>query len=100
MGDEGGFAPNIASTTDALDFIMSSIEAAGYTPGDDVMLALDCAATEYYREGAYKMVGEGKTFSSAENADFLAGLCANYPIDPRWPVRGRQAFVAPLCRPL
>jgi enolase len=80
VGDEGGFAPNIASTTDALDFIMSSIEAAGYTPGDNVMLALDCAATEYYRDGAYKMVGEGKTFSSAENADFLAGLCANYPI--------------------
>lgn len=80
VGDEGGFAPNIASTTDALDFIMSSIEAAGYTPGDNVMLALDCAATEYYRDGAYKMVGEGKTFSSAENADFLAGLCAKYPI--------------------
>lgn len=80
VGDEGGFAPNIASTTEALDFIMSSIEAAGYKPGEDVMLALDCAATEYYRDGAYKMVGEGKTFSSAENADFLAGLCAAYPI--------------------
>jgi enolase len=80
VGDEGGFAPNIASTTEALDFIMSSIEAAGYKPGDDVMLALDCAATEYYRDGAYKMVGEGKTFSSAENADFLADLCAKYPI--------------------
>lgn len=80
VGDEGGFAPNIASTTEALDFIMSSIEAAGYKPGDNVMLALDCAATEYYRDGAYKMVGEGKTFSSAENADFLAGLCASYPI--------------------
>jgi enolase len=80
VGDEGGFAPNIASTTEALDFIMSSIEAAGYKPGEDVMLALDCAATEYYRDGAYKMVGEGKTFSSAENADFLAGLCAQYPI--------------------
>ena len=80
VGDEGGFAPNLSSTTDALDFIMSSIEAAGYTAGEDVMLALDCAATEYYRDGAYKMVGEGKTFSSAENADFLAGLCANYPI--------------------
>lgn len=80
VGDEGGFAPNIASTTEALDFIMSSIEAAGYKPGDNVMLALDCAATEYYRDGAYKMVGEGKTLSSAENADFLAGLCANYPI--------------------
>jgi enolase len=80
VGDEGGFAPNLASTTDALDFIMQSIERAGYTPGDDVMLALDCAATEYYRDGAYRMVGEGKTFSSTENADFLAGLVANYPI--------------------
>ena len=80
VGDEGGFAPNLSSTTDALDFIMASIEAAGYTPGDDVMLALDCAATEYYKDGAYKMVGEGKTFSSAENVDFLAGLAAKYPI--------------------
>ncbi|NIJ18529.1 enolase [Sphingomonas naasensis] len=80
VGDEGGFAPNIASTTEALDFIMSSIEAAGYKPGDDVMLALDCAATEYYKDGAYKMVGEGKTFSSLENVDFLAGLVAKYPI--------------------
>ena len=80
VGDEGGFAPNLSSTTDALDFIMRSIEAAGYTPGDDVMLALDCAATEYYRDGAYKMVGEGKTLSSLENVDFLADLCARYPI--------------------
>ncbi|MFS2110195.1 phosphopyruvate hydratase [Sphingomonas sp. Sphisp140] len=80
VGDEGGFAPNIASTTEALDFIMSSIEAAGYKPGDDVMLALDCAATEYFKDGAYKMVGEGKTFSSLENADFLAELAAKYPI--------------------
>ncbi|OSZ66521.1 phosphopyruvate hydratase [Sphingomonas sp. IBVSS2] len=80
VGDEGGFAPNIASTTEALDFIMSSIEAAGYTPGDDVMLALDCAATEYYKDGAYRMVGEGKTLSSTENAAFLAELAAKYPI--------------------
>jgi enolase len=80
VGDEGGFAPNIASTTEALDFIMTSIEAAGYKPGENVMLALDCAATEYYRDGVYKMVGEGKTLSSAENVDFLAGLAANYPI--------------------
>lgn len=80
VGDEGGFAPHIASTTEALDFIMSSIEAAGYKPGDDVMLALDCAATEYYKDGAYKMVGEGKTFSAQENVDFLAGLVAKYPI--------------------
>ena len=80
VGDEGGFAPDIASTREAIDFIMSSIAKAGYKPGDDVMLALDCAATEYYRDGAYKMVGEGKTLSSAENADFLADLCASYPI--------------------
>jgi enolase len=80
VGDEGGFAPNIASTTEALDFIMSSIEAAGYKPGDDVVLALDCAATEYYKDGAYRMVGEGKTFSSQENVEFLAGLAAKYPI--------------------
>lgn len=80
VGDEGGFAPNIASTTEALDFIMASIEAAGYTPGDDVMLALDCAATEYFKDGAYKMVGEGKTLSSVQNAEFLAKLAADYPI--------------------
>ncbi|PVX31052.1 phosphopyruvate hydratase [Sphingomonas pokkalii] len=80
VGDEGGFAPNIASTTEALDFIMTSIEAAGYKPGDDVMLALDCAATEYFRDGAYKMVGEGKTLSSIQNAEFLAKLAADYPI--------------------
>jgi enolase len=80
VGDEGGFAPNIASTTEALDFIMSSIEAAGYKPGENVMLALDCAATEYYKDGLYKMVGEGKTLSSEENAEFLADLAAKYPI--------------------
>lgn len=80
VGDEGGFAPNIASTTEALDFIMSSIEAAGYKPGDDVMLALDCAATEYYKDGAYRMVGEGKTLTSQGNVEFLAGLVAKYPI--------------------
>lgn len=80
VGDEGGFAPNIASTTEALDFIMSSIEAAGYKPGENVMLALDCAATEYYKDGAYRMVGEGKTLTSAQNAEFLANLAAQYPI--------------------
>ncbi|MBO9622794.1 MAG: phosphopyruvate hydratase [Sphingomonas sp.] len=80
VGDEGGFAPNIASTTEALDFIMASIEAAGYKPGDDVMLALDCAATEYYKDGAYRMVGESKTLSSQGNVEFLAELVAKYPI--------------------
>jgi enolase len=80
VGDEGGFAPNLSSTSDALDFIMSAIESAGYTPGGDVMLALDCAATEYFREGAYRMTGEGKTMSPHENAAFLADLAHRYPI--------------------
>ena len=80
VGDEGGFAPNLASTRDALDFIMRSVEQAGYKPGDDVVLALDCAATEYYRDGAYRMEGEGKSFSSAEMVDWLAELARDYPI--------------------
>ncbi|MFL6856992.1 MAG: phosphopyruvate hydratase, partial [Allosphingosinicella sp.] len=80
VGDEGGFAPNLASARDALDFIMRSVEEAGYTPGDDVVLALDCAATEYFRDGAYRMEGEGKTLSPAENADYLAELARDYPI--------------------
>lgn len=80
VGDEGGFAPALASTTDALDFIMSAIEKAGYTPGDDVMLALDCAATEYFKGGKYEMVGEGKSLTPAENAEFLADLTRRYPI--------------------
>jgi enolase len=80
VGDEGGFAPNIASAPEALDFIMSSIEAAGYTPGDDVVLALDCAATEYFRDGAYRFDGEGVVRSPQENAAYLADLCARYPI--------------------
>ncbi len=80
VGDEGGFAPNLASAPEALDFIMSSIEAAGYTPGDDVVLALDCAATEYFRDGAYRFEGEGIVRNPAENAAYLADLCASYPI--------------------
>jgi len=80
VGDEGGFAPNLASTTDALDFIMKSIEAAGYTPGDDVMLALDCAATEFFKDGAYHIDGEGKVLNPAEMAGYLADLTARYPI--------------------
>ncbi len=80
VGDEGGFAPDLASATDALDFIMHSIEAAGYTPGDDVMLALDCAATEFYREGAYHIDGEGKVLTPAEMAGYLADLTQRYPI--------------------
>ncbi|MEI4261940.1 phosphopyruvate hydratase [Roseovarius sp. D0-M9] len=80
IGDEGGFAPNIASAREALDFILKSIEKAGYKPGEDIFLALDCAATEYYKDGKYEMSGEGKSLSSAENADYLAALVADYPI--------------------
>ncbi|KQN80326.1 enolase [Sphingomonas sp. Leaf67] len=80
VGDEGGFAPALSSTIDALDFIMQSIERAGYKPGEDVMLALDCAATEFFKGGRYEMVGEGKSLSPHEMADYLADLAARYPI--------------------
>src|SRR5205814_9395361 len=80
VGDEGGFAPNIASARAALDFIGEATAAAGYKLGSDVMIALDCAATEYFKNGSYAMEGEGKTFSSAENAEFLASLAADYAI--------------------
>ncbi|MEC7259815.1 MAG: enolase C-terminal domain-like protein, partial [Pseudomonadota bacterium] len=80
LGDEGGFAPELGSTRDALDFILRSIEKAGYTPGDDIHLALDCAATEYFKDGKYVLSGEGKTLSPEENADYLAALVADYPI--------------------
>ena len=80
IGDEGGFAPNLNSARDALDFILKSIEKAGYTPGEDICLALDCAATEYFKGGRYEMKGEGKSLSIEENVAFLAGLAADYPI--------------------
>jgi enolase len=80
VGDEGGFAPKIDNARQALDFIEKAVKAAGYKLGDDVLLALDCAASEYFKDGAYRMEGEGKTLSSAENARFLADLAANFPI--------------------
>jgi enolase len=80
VGDEGGFAPNISSTRDALDFILKSIEKAGYRPGEEIHLALDCAASEYYKDGAYVFAGEGKTLSSDENVDYLTALVNDYPI--------------------
>ncbi|QFU08421.1 Enolase [Rhodobacteraceae bacterium THAF1] len=80
IGDEGGFAPDIKSTRDALDFIMKSIEKAGYTPGTDIMLALDCAATEYFENGKYEMKGEGASLTPEENVDYLEKLCNDYPI--------------------
>ncbi|MFO1210495.1 MAG: phosphopyruvate hydratase [Amaricoccus sp.] len=80
VGDEGGFAPELSSTTAALDFIVKSIEAAGYKPGQDVYLALDCAATEYFKDGVYDMKGEGKKLSPAENVEYIAKLVDAYPI--------------------
>ena len=80
VGDEGGFAPNLSSTRDALDFILKAIEKAGYAPGDDIMLALDCASTEYFKGGKYEMKGEGKSLTPAENVAYLEALCNDYPI--------------------
>ncbi len=80
IGDEGGFAPNLSSTRDALDFVLKSIEKAGYAPGEDIYLALDCASTEYYKDGKYVLAGENKTLSSDENVAYLAALVNDYPI--------------------
>ena len=80
VGDEGGFAPNLPSAEAALDFCMTAIEQAGFKAGQDMMLGLDCASTEFFKDGAYHYEGEGKTRSIAEQVDYLAGLVAAYPI--------------------
>ena len=80
VGDEGGFAPNIGSAREALDFIIGAVEMAGYRMGSDVVLALDCASTEFYGDGAYAMEGEGRTLSSEEMVAYLAELAGDYPI--------------------
>ena len=80
IGDEGGFAPNLSSTRDALDFILKAVEKAGYRPGEDIMLALDCASTEYFANGIYDLKGEGRKFNSADNVGYLSDLVADYPI--------------------
>ena len=80
VGDEGGFAPNLESAPAALDFIMKSIEKAGYRPGEDMYLALDCASTEFFKDGKYVLEGEGRTLEPAAMADYLAELQAKYPI--------------------
>jgi len=80
VGDEGGFAPDLNSARDALDLIINAIEKAGYRPGEEIVLALDCAATEYYRDGSYVLAGEGRSLSAEENLDYLAALVADYPI--------------------
>jgi enolase len=80
VGDEGGFAPNLPSAAGALDFIMKAIESAGYTPGEDIAIGLDCAATEFFKKGAYVYEGEGKTRKKEEQAEYLASLVKSYPI--------------------
>jgi enolase len=80
VGDEGGFAPDIGSAEEALDLILGAVDKAGYRPGDDVVLALDCAATEFYRDGRYRMEGAGRTLSAEEMARYLAELAERYPI--------------------
>ena len=80
IGDEGGFAPALKSADEALGFIMKSIEKAGYKPGHDVMLALDCASTEFFKNGKYELEGEGKSLDSGAMAKYLADLVARYPI--------------------
>jgi enolase len=80
IGDEGGFAPNLSSARSALDFILKAIEKAGYRPGEDMYLALDCAATEYFKNGKYELEGEGKTLTPAENVAYLSALAHDYPI--------------------
>ena len=80
VGDEGGFAPNLASTREALDFVMAAIAAAGYRPGEDVYLALDVAATELYGEDRYFLKGEKRSLTSKQMADYYGELVSNYPI--------------------
>jgi enolase len=80
VGDEGGFAPDLASPAAALDFILQSIEAAGYRPGEDIAIALDCAASEFHRNGSYDLAGEGRKLSSEEMVAYLEELASRYPI--------------------
>jgi enolase len=80
IGDEGGFAPALKSTRDALGFILKSIEKAGYRVGEDIALALDCAASEYFKNGRYELAGEGKSLTAAENVEYIAALVRDYPI--------------------
>src|SRR6202012_3994885 len=80
VGDEGGFAPNLPSAEAALDFILSAIGQAGFKPGEEIALGLDCAASEFFRDGKYVYAGEGKTRSANDQAQYLAKLVGDYPI--------------------
>ena len=80
VGDEGGFAPNLKSAEEALSFIVQSIKDAGYTPGEDVVLAMDAASSEFYKDGKYEMVGEGKSYTNKQMVEFYKDLCSRFPI--------------------
>ena len=80
VGDEGGFAPNLNSAEEALSFIVKSIKDAGFVPGDDVVLAIDAASSEFYKNGKYEMEGEGKSYTSAQMVEFYKDLCERFPI--------------------
>ena len=80
IGDEGGFAPDLGSNEEAIDLLVAAIEQAGYSPGEQIAIALDTASTEFYRDGKYELAGEGRSLSSAEFVDYLADLCARHPI--------------------
>jgi enolase len=80
VGDEGGFAPEIGSTREALDFILGAVSSAGYTPGSEVLIALDAAASEFFKDGAYVLAGEGGTLSPEQMVGYLEGLVSDYPI--------------------
>jgi len=80
VGDEGGFAPNLASTEDAIGFVMKAIEKAGYRPGEDIYLAIDAASTEFYKDGIYNLAGEGKKLDAGGMVDYWANLVSRYPI--------------------
>lgn len=80
VGDEGGFAPGLKSASEALDFIVKSVEKAGYKPGEDIYLGLDCASTEFFKDGKYVLEGEGRTLESGAMAEYLAELAVKYPI--------------------
>jgi enolase len=80
VGDEGGFAPNVKSADEAFEFVTRACDRAGYRPGEDIAFALDAASTEFFKDGRYVLEGENKTFDAAGMVDYLAGLCARYPI--------------------
>jgi enolase len=80
VGDEGGFAPNLESNEAALELLMQAIDKAGYTPGSDIAVALDCAASEFYKDGRYVLEGEGASYTSQQMVDVLATWCDRYPI--------------------